>query len=51
VTLALFCFVSEHHLDGKAATKDVGVRPIHIWWRWGESNPCPKSICQGFLRA
>ena len=32
VTLALFCFISEHHLDGKAATKEVGVRPIHVWW-------------------
>ncbi|WP_418523113.1 hypothetical protein, partial [Ruminococcus sp.] len=33
VTLALFCFVSEHHLDGKAATKKVGVHPILVWWR------------------
>lgn len=32
--MAVFCFVSEHHLDGKAATKEVGVRPIHVWWRW-----------------
>ena len=23
--MAVFCFVSKHHLDGKAATKEVGV--------------------------
>nr|DAW01506.1 MAG TPA: hypothetical protein [Caudoviricetes sp.] len=33
VTLALFCFVAEHHLDGKSAAEKVEVRPIHIWWR------------------
>ncbi len=32
--MTVFCFVLEHHLDGKAATKEVGVRPIHVWWRW-----------------
>ena len=21
-----------------------------IWWRWRESNSCPKIVCQGFLR-
>ncbi|MEE0965257.1 MAG: hypothetical protein U0L73_13820, partial [Ruminococcus bromii] len=30
---SVFCFVSEHHLDGKAAAKEVGVRPIPAWWR------------------
>jgi len=28
--MAVFCFVLEHHLDGKAAAKEVGVRPIHV---------------------
>ena len=49
--MAFFCFVSEHHLDGKAAAEEVGVRPIPIWWRRGESNPCPKALQQDFLRA
>ncbi|MEE1219403.1 MAG: hypothetical protein U0L20_05725 [Ruminococcus sp.] len=31
--MAGFCFVSEHHLDGKAAAEKVGVRPILVWWR------------------
>lgn len=39
--MAVFCFVSEHNLDGKAAAKKVGVRPIHIWWRQRGSNPRP----------
>ena len=29
--MTVFCFVSEHHLDGEAAAKEIGVRPIHIW--------------------
>ena len=24
---------------------------VLIWWRWGESNPRPKNVCQEFLRA
>ena len=39
--MAVFCFVLEHHLDGKAATKKVGVRPIHVWWAIKDSNLGP----------
>ena len=39
--MAGFCFVSEHHLHGKAAAKKTGVRPIHIWWTRGDSNSRP----------
>jgi len=31
--MAVFCFVLEHHLDGKAAAEEIGVRPIPVWWR------------------
>ena len=48
--MAVFCFVLEHHLDGKAAAKEVGVRPIHVWWSRGESNPCPKATWKELLR-
>ena len=39
-------FVSEHHLNGKTAAEKVGVRPIHVWWTRGESNPL-----EGFNKA
>ena len=29
----------------------IKVRIILIWWRRGESNPCPKALQQDFLRA
>jgi len=41
---------SEPHRYGKAAFEIKGVRLWAIWWRRGESNPCPKTICRGFLR-
>ena len=42
--------VSERTFHGEAAAKEIGVHPIHIWWRRGESNPCPKTAYQSFLR-
>ena len=41
---ALFCCGSERTLHGEAAAKEIGVRPIPVWWRRGESNPCPKAL-------
>ena len=41
---ALFCFVLEYHLHGEAAAEEIGVRPNLVWWRRGESNPCPKAL-------
>ena len=35
--MTVFCFVSEHHLDGEAAAKEIGVRPNLVWWWRGES--------------
>ena len=49
--MAFFLFVSERNLYGKSAAKEVGVRPIHVWWTRGESNPCPKIYSYSFLRA
>jgi len=46
-----FVWASQPHPNGKAAFKEVGVRVMSIWWRWGESNPCPKAAYTGFLRA
>ena len=36
--MTVFCFALEHHLDGEAAAKEIGVRPNLVWWRRGESN-------------
>ena len=35
---ALFCCGSERTLYGETAAEEVGVRPIPVWWRWGESK-------------
>jgi len=43
--------VSEPHRHGEAAVEIIGVRPILIWWSWGELNPRPKALPQNFLRA
>ena len=40
----LFASTSEPHHHGKAALKIIGVRPMSIWWRWGELNPRPKAL-------
>ena len=48
---ALFCCGSERTLHGETAAEEIGVRPIPVWWRRGESNPCPKALQQDFLRA
>ena len=43
-TTALFCCGSERTLHGKTAAEEIGVRPIPVWWRWGELNPRPKAL-------
>ena len=42
---------SQPHLYGKAAFEKVGVRVMSIWWSRGESNPRPKVLPRGLLRA
>lgn len=37
--------------NGEAAYIVIGFCVILLWWRWGESNPRPKNVCQEFLRA
>lgn len=41
---ALFCCGSERTFHGEAAAEEIGVRPIPVWWRWGELNPRPKAL-------
>ena len=40
----------EPNSNGKAAAKEVGVRPILLWWRRRESNSRPKINPYSFLR-
>ena len=42
---------SQPHPYGKAAFEKVGVHVMSIWWRRGESNPCPKADPRELLRA
>ena len=46
----LFVSTSEPHHHGKAAFEIIGVRPMSIWWRWRELNPCPKINSYELLR-
>ena len=39
--MTVFCFVSEHHLDGEAAAKEIGVRLSNVWWAIKDSNLGP----------
>ena len=48
---ALFCCGSERTSHGKIAAEEIGVRPIPVWWRRGELNPCPKTHPPKLLRA
>ena len=48
---ALFCCGSERTFHGETAAEEIGVRPIPVWWRWGELNPRPKALKQELLRA
>ena len=41
----------EWNRDGKAADIEVGFCVIPLWWRRGESNPCPKTYSHNLLRA
>ena len=43
---------AELRLQSKNADKDTDciLISVLIWWRRGESNPCPKITCRGFLR-
>ena len=49
--LFLLTTLSEPYLHGETAVKEICVRPMSIWWRRGESNPCPKAIWRELLRA
>ena len=40
---SVFAFVSDFHPCYKMAFEKQGVHPIPVWWRRGESNPCPKT--------
>ena len=31
--------------------EDICVRLCRVWWRRGESNPCPETLLYAFLRA
>ena len=44
--MAVFCFVSELTPYGETAAKEVGVHPILVWWRRGES-PLACGLGQG----
>ena len=46
-----FCCGSERTFHGETAAEEIGVRPIPVWWRWGELNPRPKALKQELLRA
>ena len=48
--LFLLTTLSEPYLHSKTTVKEVCVRPMSIWWRRGESNPCPKIYSCDFLR-
>ena len=37
--------------DSEPADIAIWVWVILFWWRWGESNPCPKTISRSVLRA
>ena len=41
--LFLLSTLSEPYLHSETAVKEICVRPMSIWWRRGESNPCPKA--------
>ena len=47
--MAFFLFVSERNLNGEAAAEKVSVRPIHVWWAIGDSNPGPTGYEPGAL--
>ena len=42
--LFLLTTLSEPYLHGETAVKEICVRPLSIWWRWGELNPRPKAL-------
>ena len=48
---AFSALASERTFHGKAACEKAGVRPIPVWWSWGELNPRPKDDPQEHLRA
>ena len=48
--MAFFLFVSERNLNGEAAAEKVSVRPIHVWWKWGELNPLPTRLVGAFYK-
>ena len=45
-----FVVTLQEFFNGETAFEIVGVRAMSIWWRRGESNPCPKTHPTGFLR-
>ena len=45
-----FYVVLKPNRYSKATFEVIGVRFIPRWWRRGESNPCPKTLQQDFLR-
>ena len=45
--MAVFCFVLEHHLDVKAAAKEIVVRPIHVMVEMAGVEPASESISTG----
>ena len=49
--LFLLLTLSDPYLHSKPAVKEICVRPMFIWWRRGELNPCPKAHSQELLRA
>lgn len=49
--LFLLSTLSEPYLHSETAVKEICVRPMSIWWRWGELNPRPKALKQELLRA
>jgi len=49
--MTVFSLKSERHLYGKSAAKEIGVRPISVWWRWRESahGACNRVPRQHFI--